>query len=92
MNKAVHLTTGILSRLVEKIVDNLQIELKNVHIRYEDSTTDPKVMKSIFSLMISPLLRLVLPWRRFRLLVQTLIGPRASYTLLDLSCTRLDHM
>lgn len=34
---------GMLSRLMEKIVDNLQIELKNVHVRYEDSTTDPEV-------------------------------------------------
>lgn len=31
-----------MSRLFEKIVDNIQVEVSNVHIRYEDST-DPNV-------------------------------------------------
>ena len=29
--------------MVQKIVDNLQIEIKGIHIRYEDDTNTPEV-------------------------------------------------
>jgi len=34
---------GIWARLIEKVVDNIQVRIEHVHIRYEDSTTDPLV-------------------------------------------------
>jgi len=33
---------GIFAHLIEKVVGNLQINIKDVHIRYEDDRTDPK--------------------------------------------------
>lgn len=35
-------TPGIWSRFFEKVMDNLQVQVESVHIRYEDNT-DPKV-------------------------------------------------
>jgi vacuolar protein sorting-associated protein 13A/C len=32
------------SRLVTKIIDNVQVEISDVHIRYEDDITNPKVL------------------------------------------------
>jgi vacuolar protein sorting-associated protein 13A/C len=34
-------------RLATKIVDNLQIDVTNIHIRYEDDVTDPQVTFSL---------------------------------------------
>jgi hypothetical protein len=33
------------TRLTTKVLDNLQIEFTDVHIRYEDDVTNPKVRK-----------------------------------------------
>jgi len=30
-------------RLITKIIDNLQFSVKNIHVRFEDSITNPKV-------------------------------------------------
>jgi len=34
---------GFAESVVTKIIDNLQISVKNIHIRYEDSTSNPGV-------------------------------------------------
>ena len=39
-------------RLATKIVDNLQIEITDVHIRYEDDVTDPKVKFSLTNIYV----------------------------------------
>jgi vacuolar protein sorting-associated protein 13A/C len=36
---------GFGAKMIEKVVDNIQVELTNVHIRYEDDVTDPKVIR-----------------------------------------------
>ena len=42
-NKDAVLGDSFAARMATKIVDNLQIEITDVHIRYEDNITDPKV-------------------------------------------------
>lgn len=32
---------GFVSQLVEKVLNNLQFTMKNIHIRYEDNISDP---------------------------------------------------
>ena len=34
---------GVLLRLLTKVVDRVQITVRNVHLRYEDSISNPKV-------------------------------------------------
>lgn len=35
-----------IAQLVTKITDNLQFSIENIHIRYEDRSSDPTVSKS----------------------------------------------
>jgi hypothetical protein len=32
-----------LNQLITKVVDNLQVSINNIHVRYEDKLSDPKV-------------------------------------------------
>lgn len=38
---------GLLSSLIAKVVNNLQVTVKNIHIRYEDKLSVPGVSNSI---------------------------------------------
>lgn len=38
---------GTMGAWVTKIVDNIQITIKDVHMRYEDEVTDPKVCNEL---------------------------------------------
>lgn len=40
---------SFVNSLVTKVVDNLQISIKNIHIRYEDRLSDPGVSTDTYS-------------------------------------------
>lgn len=49
-------TKGVFESLVAKIVNNVQVTIKNIHIRYEDRLSVPGVCSNIHSLScLSPL-------------------------------------
>ena len=42
---------GLLSSLIAKVINNLQVTVKNIHIRYEDKLSVPGVRVSLFALI-----------------------------------------